>query len=103
MSLGSFLKDGLIQGLLNYLDTVLLHIKGQLASGGEADEQVKKACAVLLVYRQELTDLAKRSDTNFDDILVNEVEQFAAQVLPPELVAQIEDLYGEEEPEPAVN
>ena len=104
--MGSQEKEGgeemnILETLMGFLGEALGAINKFVASEGEADEQVNKACAAVIIYRQELEAFAKRTDTPYDDMIVQEIIGFAHTQLSPELVAQIELLYGAEEIEPA--
>ena len=68
-------------------------MKDNLAAGGEADEQTKKAAAVFLLYEQELGVAALKSATKFDDKVIQEVGEAARAILPPILVTEISYLH----------
>lgn len=89
MGLFASLQNGLVTGILQFLDSALITIKNQLASGGEADEQVKKACATVVVYEQELRAFAAKSDNTIDDLVISEIIQAADQILGTDFVSQI--------------
>ena len=79
-------------GLLGYLDTILVTIKEQLASGAKADEATKTACVIFLVLEDDMLDLARKSVTTVDETLITEFGEAARRILPAELVAELAKL-----------
>jgi uncharacterized membrane protein YfbV (UPF0208 family) len=79
-------------GLLAYLDTILVTLKEQIATGEKADEAVKTACVMFLLLEDDIMDLAKKSVTTVDESIVVEFGEAARRILPAELVAELAKL-----------
>lgn len=87
------MQNLILIGLVAYLSDALLKLREQyVVDGTVVDEQVKSACVMFILAKDELLTLAMRTDNTLDDKVVEEVYEAACSVLSPNLVAELEML-----------
>jgi hypothetical protein len=86
------IKIMFLSGVIGYLSTGLQALKEKFAATGEADEQVKGAAVIFILYEDELIAVAKGTENTIDDTLFAELGEFCREILPPTLVAELENL-----------
>lgn len=86
------IKNAFLLGIIGYLSTALEALKGSLAVGGEAEEQVKGLAVIYLLYEDELMVISKKSSNPYDDAFFAEFGEVARKILSPILVDELEKL-----------
>lgn len=81
MSLTETLKAGAIKGAMSFLSELLILMHKQFVAGTEADDETKKALKTFMIWYPEIKQGAERTDTQYDDKMIEEVKQYAIEVL----------------------
>ena len=92
------LKSSVTSGLFTMLDSIITLIHGQAVAGTGIEDEVKQALATLVLWEPQVRAGAARTDTTYDDRMVDEILQAAERILGADLVTALRAMHPPADP-----